>query len=458
MICKPKQAEIEALHEKTLYLLEKVGVDFQDDNALALFKKHGFRCSGSRVYFSGAELAAALSGAPERFTLCGLNSSVEIGGGRTVYSGASGPVAILRGDTYDKPLRSDYIQAVMLDETSPVIDVVNAGAFYVADIPAAKTVAQKMALSLKHTNKPVIGFCGTEEEARLSIEIAGRFYGNTAPYYLLGVGNMVSPLTYTRESIGALHTFAAAGQPIVLSCCSIPGLTSPISLVGTLLQNNAEVLAGLVYSQLLNPGTPVVYGNATFAVDMRYGTPAVGGVETGMLIPYIKALSGYYHLPCRAGGAFSDAKQVDYQCGAETMLSAFYTIMYDVDFSFHSLGELDGLNLYSFEKYLLDEEIVASVQRAQAKPVFAAADFCLEDIEEVGPGGHYLLQPHTNELMRQEFYVPKLSNRGNYAAWREEENPSQAEKAQKALEKRLLEYQAPALSAQQQAYLAQLLQ
>jgi trimethylamine--corrinoid protein Co-methyltransferase len=314
----------------------------------------------------------------------------------------------------------------------------------VADSPAVKT-----ALALRYSGKPVITYCSTHEESANSLSVAEKFYGAPGHYYAVGVGNMVSPLRYTRESIGAINAYVEFGQPIVLTCCSAMGMTSPVTVGGTLIQNNAEVLAGIVYTQIKNPGLPVVYGNVSGTVDMRYVTNCTGAFEAAALVPYISALGGFYGLPVRAGGACSDSHGPDYQAGAESAMLIAATLSRGVDFAMHMGGEINGYNTYSMEKQVLDEETIERFAYLKNMEFFPDFDEDTETIREVGPGGHFLTESQTLERYKDCAYMPRLSNKEAYAAWEAAGARSLETAAAEEVRRRLESHEKPRLTPEQ---------
>ena len=156
--------------------------------------------------------------------------------------------------------------------------------------------------------------------------------------------NVMSPLGISTAMCEALITYARAGQPVVVAEGGFPGVTLPPSIAGTLVSNNAGILAGITLAQLVNPGTPVVYGLPAVSGDLKVISMAIGGAETPLFVYYAKEIANYYHLPVRAGGGLTDAKAVDYQAGKETALNLFATYGAGIDFIIHACGILDTYN------------------------------------------------------------------------------------------------------------------
>ncbi len=448
--------ELAEIHQKTLWLLYKVGIKFEEQEALELFRHHGFQVEAPWVYFTEQQVTQALAACPKQFSLDSLTGPVHFGDGGVALAGASGALSLYDQGSYRQARVEDLIHRHRLDSQSAMHDMADAELFYCPEIPQEKEVTYKTALALKYNPKPLIGYCSNYQASAQSLQIVQEFYDRSDNYTVLGVGNVVSPLTYTAENIGAMTAYGRFRQPLCITCCSIPGMTSPVTLSGTLVQNNAEILAGLVYMQLLTPGIPLVYGNSSMGVDMRSGNAASGAFETSLLIPYTAALAKYYGLPGRASGSLTDAKANDYQAGMESAVGLLYALNCDIDFIYHSAGGLDGLAVFSFAKYLLDEELLTRLFHAGRRDMLRGLEVSLADIEKMKDSG-FLSCKQTAKEYKREHYTPQLANRQRMAKWQKEGAPSLEDLAQQVLSERLAAYQSAALAPEQERYLQRIL-
>ena len=328
----------------------------------------------------------------------------------------------------------------------------NSNLFEVDDIPFEENARVKTALSLWTTGKPLIGFASNKKESVESINLAKSFFNDKYKYYILGITNVLSPLKYDKDSLDSILAYVEHGQPICISCCSMPGLSSPVTIAGTLVQNNAEIMAGIVLTQILKPGTPVIYGNTSFATDMRYAGPAIGGIESSSFIPYIKGLSDFYGLPCRAGGAFTDSKEVDWQAGTESSISLYTSVINEVNLVYHSCGELDSLNMFSYEKFLLDEQIILMMKKMHSSYELND-EFCLESIKKTGPGGNYLYELETAMMFKKELMIPKYFQREMFDNWIMNGKPAIVKVASDDIKKRIDSYDKHELTQEQKSLL-----
>ena len=321
LVKKIKDSEVQMIHEKSLEILESVGVNFEHREILEVFKKRGIRVDGQRVYFERSLTEELLRGLKPSFTIETPFASLKIGDGGKAVSTASGAMTILKDGEICTPTVKDYIDGTKMDETSRFVNLCCVPGIYASDLPDGKVELLKTVLSLKYSQKPLIASCETGKSAAESIEFIRDFYGEMGEYFTIGVENVISPLRYSREDVAATLAYVKRNQPVVITCCSAPGMTSPITVGGTVVQNNAEVLAGILMTQVVNPGVPVVYGNVTYSADMRKAVPISWGPEVAVFMQYAKAMADFYGIPSRVGGSLSGAKQLDWQDGAETAVS-----------------------------------------------------------------------------------------------------------------------------------------
>lgn len=447
--------EIATLHEATLRVLARTGVAFAHEQALEIFKKNGARTEGNRVFIHERLLERALESIPARFTLYGRESGdhVVVGGGRPVYAPASGPVFVKSGSRKRPASREDYINLIKLTQGSPVLEVANYIVVDPQDIDVGRRRLFQVAAALKYSTKPLVGMSVGEGETKQCFELVRDFYGGLEENRMLGIISPISPLTYDRGMVERIMEYARAGQPLMFASCSQPGFTSPATLAGTVVVDNAQQLAGIVFSQLCKPGLPVIYGSTSVSCDMRHAAPAIGSPEAALMAMATAALARYYGLPCRTGGTLTDAKLPDMQAGLESMMVMLATMISGADFILHACGIIDSFNTVSLEKFIIDEVAVAMAERFAAGIDVDEQRLAVEVIERVGPGGMYLGDEHTAMHFRGELFMPPLLSRENYAGWEEGGALSLEQRARELLEKRLQEYEPPPLTPAQEKLL-----
>lgn len=442
--------EAAQIHAMSVRILEEVGMEIEDASARETYHKHGARVEGGTVYLSGAMLEETLKLIPSSFSIYGRSGKeVKIGGGHMTIAPDGGPMFIRRGNEQYRALSEDFKNFQKLCHTSNVLDMNAPWITEPADIDRSLVRDYQMAVTLKYTDKPVAGYATSQQDSIHSIEMAQKFYGIFDRYVSLGVISAISPLKYDETMLQAVRAYAERKQPLLFASCAMPGATSPVTLSGTIAVNNAEVLAGIVYAQLLQPGLPVIYGNTTGGCDLRYAAPTIGSPEAAMLIQATAAMASYYHIPCRTGGSLSDSKCVDWQAGVESATTLMTTLMTDAGFVFQSCGILDSFNTLCYEKFILDEQNIELFRRMTDGCDFIPTEADFQDIAAAGPGGQYLNSEQTMKLFKKALYIPKLFAKMDFNSWEQQGSPSAVQYAQKELKKRLGSYQMPEMTAEQ---------
>jgi trimethylamine--corrinoid protein Co-methyltransferase len=198
------------------------------------------------------------------------------------------------------------------------------------------------------------------------------------------------------------------------------GSTSPVTLAGTLVQLNAEQLSGIVLTQLVRSGTPVLAGYIPGVADMRSGGYLGGAVEFGMMQAAAAQLAHRYGVPIYCSGGMTDSKLPDAQAGYEKMATLLLSALGGCNYIHHAFGMLTNMSAASLEQAVLDEEAAGMAKRVLRGIEVTEASAAIEAIGRVGPGGHYLTDPHTVQFMRSEYFYPVLADRQNRAAWLEQ--------------------------------------
>ncbi|WP_407306963.1 trimethylamine methyltransferase family protein [Desulfosporosinus sp. SB140] len=441
--------EIEIIQASTVEVLESVGVEFHHDEALAILRSGGARVEGSRVYFPQALLPQVLEKAPERFLLEARNPerSVWIGGPSTVFAPPAGCVYVQDLDAVRRQAEQrDYFNLLRIIHQSSYFDT-NGGGLVMPEIPGVseqETFAWMVLAGCWYSDKPQMGLTMGGDIAQTSLEVSEIVFQGRPGCRLLGTVNPDSPLIYSEKMLESLLLYARAGQGLILAPCSMAMATSPTTLAGTLVQNNAEILAGIVLSQLINPGTPVVYGNTSTISDMKTMSIALGAPELALLVGAVNQLARYYKLPSRSGGALTDAKTADFQAGMESMLSMVSTVAAQTSVVLHSAGILDSFLTLSLEKLVLDEEIGGMARRFSQGLTINQDTLAVAEIRSRGPGGHFLDTNHTLNHFRQEFWNPRLCDRQPYAPKRDYQRLL-LERSHKVWQDRIACYVRPAL-------------
>jgi len=426
------------VHESSIRILEETGVIFQSEEVLKIFKKHGAKVEGETVYIPTKMVEDSLASCPKSYTWLARNKkrSVRVGSGQDelVISPSQGPVYVQDIDAgRRKGTMHDYINLLRLCQESSVVNSVGAIPVEPNDIDEKEKYLKMTYELLKNTDKPMIGMILTEKEQRDvfdMIEIAVGQKGFLLDNQTICVSvNPLSPLRYGLEQLETVLAYAKHRQPVFILPCIMAGATGPISLYGMTILQNTEILAGMVLTQLINPGTPVVYSPASSMANMKNASYITGSPEGNLInIACIQMGLELYNVPTRSMAGLTDAKEIDCQAGIETMQNIFMLVASGVNIINECVGVLDSIMTVSYEKFVIDEEILSRVLRIMNGMDTYNQIEAEEVIKEVGHSGAYLAHQSTFDHFRK-CWKPTVSTWDTYSDWKEKGAQDIVEKA-----------------------------
>lgn len=429
---------LEQIHAQTLRLLAETGVVFDSDEIIERFKRKGAKVSGKRVYLSEGMITAALSTCPGSFTMTGRNGGdpVRIGEGQssTVVSPGNGTLFIQ--DLFGQRRRAtleDFDNITRLCENSANVNLVGSIPVDPCDVAEKSKPAHLVHHLMQHSNKPLIGQAATRREAREVfdiIEIASGQNGFLDDHVAISYSvNPASPLCFEPLTCETILAYARKKQALFILPGILPGLTGPLDAMGLVVLSNAEILAALTCIQILNPGTPVVYTAGTFMVNMKNFYAVTGSPQAAMVnIAGIQMAREMYKIPSRTMAGLTDAKNVDYQAGAETMQNLTLYTAAGVHVINECLGVMDSITTTSYEKWILDDELLDRLQCFSQGFGQMRIDNVLDVIQAIGPSGDYLQHDSTLNNYRS-IYMPTVSDWNPYDMWEKKGKPDLLEKA-----------------------------
>lgn len=415
--------EVEQIHETSLQILEKIGLDLFYEPARTLLARIGARVEGNRVRFPPRLVEEQLNKAPSHFTLYARNPkhNLVIGQGRPHYLPANCPALVhdsIDGQRYGT--LKDYNAFVKLSHISPHMDMCSNVLVEPVDVPEPFRHLAMTEACLRLTDKCFMGSCMGAQVARDVLDMLAMVYGRDSLINeprVMSIPCSMTPLCYDSCMLGTLMEYARAGQPVMVNAITMAGASAPVTMAGALSLQNAEVLAGIVLAQAVREGTPVVYASGSSTVDFRTGSFSVGSPEMSMNNVLTAQMARYYNLPCRGAGALTDSPVPDAQAGYESMLNLSMAVSSGVDIILHAAGSLETLKCMSYEKFVLDEELISMMKRVRQGVHVGKESLALEVIAEVGPGGQFLDHDHTFEHFREEIYLPTVSTRDSFSDW-----------------------------------------
>lgn len=443
--------QVQQVHEQSMKILEEIGVVFDYEPALEVFKAQGQRVEGKRVYFQREFIEAQVKKAPAEFTLHARNpeKNVVVGGENIVFNPGYGVPFVFEADGSKRnSVMADYDNFVKLAGASENLHMTGHNVVEPNDIPEASRHLTMIYSHIKNADKCFMGSATGKENAQDSVEMASILFGGKDVIkekpVLISLINSITPLMFDDRMLGALMAYAEAGQAAIIASLGMAGSTSPATLAGALTLQNAEVLAGIALAQSINPGTPVVYGAPTAVADMRSVSLSIGNPETALFTSASAQLARYYEVPCRGGGGLTDSKVADAQAGYESMMTLMAAGAAGINYVLHTAGILMNYTAMSYEKFMIDDEIAGMVLRYIKGINFSEEKLAYDVIKNVGPGGHFLMEMHTMQHHREELRMPKLSDRQTHDAWSKDKLDTN-QRANAAWKKVLENYEAPAL-------------
>jgi len=447
--------DIELIHNTSMKLLANVGVEFPDDEAISVFRQHGFKTDGYTVYLTEEQLMKALETVPAQFTIHARNPDrdVTVGDGEPVFAPGYGAPFLVDSEVGKRsPTMEDYHNLARLAQALPNQDLSGHLLVEPGDVPAGTAHLRMMHACMVHSDKPFIGSAEGRAGARHTMEMARILFGEESwrledRPVTVGLINSLSPLGYSGEMLQALMEYARWRQPVIIAALVMAGSTGPITLAGVLALQNAELLAGIALTQLISPGTAVLFGSTSTNIDMKTGALAIGSPENSMMIAAHAQMARHYGLPSRGGGAITDASYPDAQAGFESMFALLTTVSSGVDFVLHAAGILSSYLAFSYEKFVLDDEMCGMLRRHRRGVAVTTETLAYDVMAKVGSGGNYLMELHTVRRCRSEFWQPAVCDRGGLEAWMTGGRQDAVARARQRWQQLLAEHEDPPLDA-----------
>lgn len=444
---------IELIHQASMQILSEIGIAFLDDEAVGILQSNGVEVRDQVAYFDPAQVMELAAKPPSQFTQLARNpeNNVILGGEHLCFAPVYGPPYVLDRDFGRRPARLvDFENFVKLAYLSPWIHHSGGTVVEPTDLPVPTRHLDMIFSHIKYSDKAFMGSVTSAENAADSVAMAEILFGaeriREQPA-LLSLINISSPRRLDDRMLGALKVYARARQALIITPFILSGAMSPVSVAGTLAQLNAEALAGIIFAQMVEPGTPVVYGSFQTNVDLQSGSPVFGSPESQVALYTSAQLARRYHLPFRSGGMFSSSKLPDAQAGYESIMVMLPTLMARVNFVLHAAGWLEGGLTAGYEKFVLDCEFLGMLHKFLQGLDLSEDAFALDAIREVAPGGHHLGTEHTRRHFRTAFYRSELMDYGTAEQWMAIGSKDAYQRANERYKQLLASYEAPPLDA-----------
>jgi trimethylamine--corrinoid protein Co-methyltransferase len=446
--------QLEAIHLTSLRILEELGIEVMSPRALAVLGAAGAEVDPATktARLDRALVEAALKGAPASFVLTPRNAGrrVILGGNRINFGLVAGPPNVhdftrgRRAGNYQ-----DYCDFIRLAQYFNAIHLIGNQVCAPIELPANSRHLDTYRANLQYSDKvfhcTAIGAGRALDGVRMMAIARGltleQIAANPGVITIISVN---SPRRYDEAMSEGLIAMAEHGQAVVITPFTLMGAMAPVSLAAALAQQNAEALFGVVLAQAVRPGTPVMYGAFTSNVDMRSGAPAFGTPENAKANIAGGQLARRYRLPYRTSNA-SASNAADAQGAYETEMSLWGAILGHGNLVYHAAGWQEGGLTASFEKLVLDVEMLQMMIEFLKPIVVNEQELGFEAIKGVPTGGHFFGEPHTMERYEHAFYRPLVSNWQNYENWQLSGGKDATQRATDIWQQALKEYEEPAM-------------
>ena len=439
--------QITELHQATLELMRRTGVQVEEPAAIELFARGGCWIDGRRVRFPAHLVEWAIGVTPSRVMLCDRlgQPAVALEGERAYFGTGSDTPNII--DPYTGERRPAKKEDVA--RTSRLVDALPHLSFMMcsgiaSDVPASLSDIHHFEAMAGNTVKPIVFTAWSLENLKIIVEMAERIAGGAErlqrnPFCALYT-EPISPLKLGLEATQKLMYMAEKGLPTVFTPGLLTGANGPVTIAGGLVQGNAEMLAGFVLAELIREGTPLVYGGGVLPIDMRTTLMSYASPEFMMAACALKDMARHYRLPMFHFAGCSDAKTFDQQATLEGALWVMLAALNGGNLV-HDMGYIDNGLTTSYQQLVVMDEVVGLVARFMEGIEVTEETMALDVIDQVGPGGHFLSEEHTLKHFRRNWF-PTLLDRSSYSTWSEGGMPSLGARAA-ALARELLEKHKP---------------
>ncbi len=442
---------IEKIHDASMQILEELGIEFRDNEALQLWKDAGAEVAGQRVRIDRNLLMNLISTIPSEFDLHARNPdrSVRVGGKNTILIPNSGSPFFEGFDGRRRyATRADNITCVKLSQMLPGISTGGTIHCEPTDMPIPKRHLALVGDGLLYSDKVMVGDCVNAERAQDTIDMMKIVMGDEFVDHnpvVTGFLNGNSPLVWDETMLGAAKVYARYGQPVFMSPFALAGANTPASSLGAITQLNAEALAGCAFMQVVNRGAPIVYGMYLAIVNMRTGAPVTGTPDICHIIYMAAQLARFYGIPIRTIGMHTGSKILDAQAGYESLMVMHAAILAGVNIITHCAGWQEHGLTCNLTKYVTDGEYCEMFHRYAKGISFEDFEDTMKAVREVGPAGHYLGCKHTLEHFQNAFFMPNIMDHKNIEQWSDEGSKDTIQRAREWGQEMLDQYEVPML-------------
>ncbi|MEQ9477270.1 trimethylamine methyltransferase family protein [Marinovum algicola] len=444
-------AQVAQIDAASMDILENVGVVFRDSVALADWRRAGAKVVGERVYLDRGLVRGLIASIPSEITYHARNpaNTVALGGRQAVFVPMTGaPYLRDLDDRRRNPTLADLAMFHKLSHMSPALHSTAHHIVEPYDHPISQRHLRITYSSMKHSDKMFMGMTTSPRNAEDVMEMCALLFGaEFLEHHAVTTGNCNgnSPLVWDETMLGAMRAFCRRNQPVLCSPFVLGGANTPASVPATVAQLNAEALSALAYTQVIRKGCPAIYGHYLSTVSMKSGAPMAGTPEISLMNFMIGQMARFYGVPWRTSSALGGAKTFDAQAGYESATTLSAVLHSGANYIWHSAGWNEAGMHCSVAKFVVDAEQCAMAYRMAEGPKWSDFDAALAAVADVGPGGHYLGHPHTQENFQTAYFMPELFDNNSIEQWVADGSKEITARALEHARKLLAEYQEPRL-------------
>jgi trimethylamine---corrinoid protein Co-methyltransferase len=443
--------QIESMHQAALGLLERQGMRVLSPRGRAVLAAGGATVdeASQMVRLDAGLVQRALQTVPAESNLVAVNPArtCRVGGRHVVFAPVAGPPSVsdLAGGKRTGSL-AEFRDFTKLAQSFDVIHVLG-----------QMTEPQDSAVHERHLDtslaqltlgdKPPYFYCRGAGQLADCFEMLRIAHGIDLATFqaeprCYSICNTNSPLQLDVPMTEGIIEFAAHGQLMIVTPFTLAGAMAPVTIPGALTLAHAEALFGITLAQMVRPGAPVMYGSFTSNVDMKSGSPAFGTPEYAKAAFGAGQLARRINVPWRCSSATA-ANAPDAQAAYESQMSLWGALLGGCHFVLHAAGWLEGGLTASFEKFILDVEMLQMFAELFQPVPATAEEIGIEAVAEVGPGGHFFAAAHTMQRYRDAFYAPLVSDWRNYGAWADAGAKTATQRAHELYRATLAAFQPP---------------
>lgn len=447
---------LEQIHEASLHILENFGIEFMAADARAEFVRAGALSDEEtgRVRIGRDLVEAALATCPRYFELTPRNPAhkLRLGEDFMNFTLVAGPPSVhdeIRGRRSGG--MDDYIELIKLAQTFDIVHALGNQPTAPQELAANTRHLDTYLANLRYTDRTFHASAIGADRALDAIDMMAIARGLRREQLrddpgLATVISVNSPRKVDSAMTDGLRSIAQWGQAVSITPFCLMGAMAPISVPAAVAQSNAEALACIVLTQLINPGAPVLYGSYISNVDLQSGAPAFGTPEHVQATMIAGQLARRYALPYRASNACA-SNTCDAQAAYESMNALWACALSGAHLVYHGMGWLEGGLQASFEKVVLDAELAQEMVQTCSPVAVNAETLALEAVGGVAPGGHYFGESHTLAKFEDAFYKPLVSDWTNYENWLDAGGKTATQRCTEIWQLRLESYEEPTLQA-----------